>query len=120
MENPEDLKKMIDDVEKNGGVVKYRRRLLTEDHFMPSELLDKKVGVVMTQNRIYYNLEAPLKQGDCYANFVATNFLGRVWFDVQTQQFKCEVWRKRIFLGTMFGPTLDQLRTIVCNVYGWA
>ena len=78
------------------------------------------IGTVMSNfdHEIDEEIGQQVKEGTYYASYAAWNFKGEVWFDGESGQFACEVWRHHVHIDTILAEDLEALMSAVSDKYG--
>lgn len=58
-----------------------------------------------------------LKKGGCFSRYAGWNFSGIVWWDAETNEYVCEVWRYHVPVA-LYRGTLENIMYDVSSEYG--
>lgn len=89
-----------------------------EEKTIPEEY--ENLGDVMSNfdHQIDRKVEARLRKSLAWATYSGWNFNGRVWWDLESEQWACEVWQYHSHVETVYGETLDEIMEQICAKYG--
>lgn len=78
------------------------------------------VGPVMSNfdHQIDEEIGQELREEEYCAGYAAWNFHGKVWFDRDSDQFACEIWRYHVHIDTILAEDLPALMEVVSEKYG--
>lgn len=60
-----------------------------------------------------------LKASNSHANYPGWDFHGTVWYDNQSNHFKCKIMCYRSHVDTITAETPEDLKEAVCENYGY-
>ena len=60
-----------------------------------------------------------IKGMDIYSQYAGWNFCGYVWWSTEHDKWACEVWTYNVYQETILADTLEEIRTEVCEKYGY-
>jgi len=70
------------------------------------------------RDRIDYSIAEFIKGKTLFAQHVAWDYLGKVWWDEPTEYWCTEIWKDYEYQCTHMAPTLPELRAEVIEVHG--